>query len=119
MLKSKAAKKLKTKGIMVLIESEGLLYRGPESNYPTEVWHYPRGYWVPFEYAGRKEKAWGKKITARQAARLKKDNPAAEHFMYYDIPPWLQPPSQEYLDAVRPEHVKQRVAETLARRGKL
>jgi hypothetical protein len=95
---------------LVLIESEGVLYRGPTATHPTEVWVYPRGGWVPYGYAGQKEKGWGKRITARHAARLKKNNAAAEHFNYYDTPPWSQPASDAYIAAVIPDHVKRRVA---------
>ena len=35
---------------LVLIESEGLLYRGPAADYPTEIWDYPRARWVPYRY---------------------------------------------------------------------
>ena len=102
---------------LVLIESEGLLYRGPTANHPTEVWVYPRGGWAPYGYAGQKEKDWGKQITARRAARLKKNNPAAEHFKYYDTPPWSQPLSEAYLDSVMPEHVRKRIARLRIVRG--
>jgi hypothetical protein len=72
---------------------------------------------VPHRDAGLKETGWGRRITPAAARALKKSNPAAEHFMYYDVPPWSQPPTQAYLDAVTPEHVKKRIAEVQARRS--
>ncbi len=101
----------------MLIESEGLLYRGQGVDHPTEIWDYPRARWVHYRYAGPKEKDWGRQITPASAKALKKNNPAAEHFMYYDTPPWSQPLSQAYHDAVMPEHVKKRIAEIQSRRG--
>jgi hypothetical protein len=82
--------KTKSEQKPVLIESEGLLYRGPTANHPTEIWDYPRGRWVRYMDAGPKQKGWGKRITSTQAARLKTNNPSAEHFLYYDMPPWSQ-----------------------------
>jgi len=102
----------------VLIESEGLLYRGSEAAHPTEIWDYPRGRWVHYRSAGRQKKGWGRQITPTAASALKKNNPDAEHFMYYDTPPWSQPLSQAYYDAVMPEHVKKRIAEIKGSRGK-
>lgn len=101
----------------VLIESEGLLYRGPAADHPTEIWDYPRGRWVSYRHAGREKKGWGRRITPAAAGALKKNNPAAEHFMYYDTPPWSQPLSQAYHDAVMPEHIRKRIAENQSRRN--
>jgi hypothetical protein len=101
----------------VLIESERLLYRGPEADHPTEIWDYPRGCWVPYRCAGPKKKGWGRQITPTAAGALKKNNPAAEHFMYYDMPPWSQPLRQAYIDATMPDHVKRAIS-TRERRTK-
>jgi hypothetical protein len=100
---------------LVLVESEGLLYRGLSADHPIEIWDYPRKRWVSYEDAGRKRKGWGRQISSARANRLKKDNPDAEHFAYYDIPPWLQPPSQAWLDAVLPDLVKKHVAKVRSR----
>lgn len=81
----------------VPIELEGLLFRGPTANYPTEIWDYPRRRWVRYMDAGPKERGWGKRITSSQATRLKTNNPSAEHYMYYDTPPWSQLPVGELL----------------------
>jgi len=101
----------------VLIEFEGLLYRGPGADHPTEIWDYPRGCWVPYKYTGDQQTSWGREITPTTAATLKNNNLAAEHFMYYDTPPWSQPLSKTYRDAVTPEHVKKRIAEIKGSRG--
>jgi len=93
------------------MESEGLLYRGPATDHPTEIWDYPRARWVPYRYAGPEKKGWGRQVTPTAAKALKKNNPAAEHFMYYDAPPWSQPLGRAYRDSVMPEHVKKRIAE--------
>jgi hypothetical protein len=91
---------------MALIESEGLLYRGPSVDHPTEIWDYPRGGWARYRNAGPQKKGWGRRIMPTVARALKKNNPAAEHFMYYDTPPWSQPLSQAYFDATMPDHIK-------------
>src|SRR4051812_21242537 len=96
---------------MVLIEIEGLLYRGHSANHPLEIWDYPRGRWVPFAEAGVMRQGRGKQIDAQAAEKLKVNNADAEHYMYYDTPPWLQPLGQAYRDAVLPEHIKKRIAE--------
>lgn len=90
----------------VLIESEGLLYRGPAPDHPTAIWDYPRGRWVPYRYAGQQESGWGEEITSERAESLKTNNPSAEHYRYYDKPPWSQPLSQAYVDAITPETVR-------------
>ena len=78
---------------MVFIESDGLLYRGPTVREPVEIWHYPDGEWVPFRYyTGQEPEGWGKEIDEARAEALKVDNWSAEHYRYYDIPPWLQRP---------------------------
>ena len=40
-----------------------------------------------------------------EAERLKVHNPDAEHFMYYDLPPWRQPLGDNYLDTIMPSRV--------------
>jgi hypothetical protein len=100
----------------VLIESEGLLYRGPSADHPQEVWDYPRRRWVPYMDAGPQKDSWGKPINAEQAERLKSNNSSAEHFMYYDEPPWLQPTSQAYWNRVLPDHIKKALAEAAAKK---
>ena len=75
----------------VLIESEGILYRGPNLRRPTEVWHYTRNEWVPNCFLdSQRENDFGVEIDEQRAESLKTDNLDAEHFMYYDTPPWLQ-----------------------------
>ena len=90
----------------ILIESEGLLFRGPMPNHPAEVWDYPRQRWVQYKDGGEQEAGWGKEITPAEADRLKTDNPDAEHYMYYDTPPWSQPVSQAYIQSILPESIK-------------
>lgn len=73
----------------VYIESEGLLYRGPSVAEPEEIWHYPGQRWVPYPgYTGPVAEDWGREIDAQRAGMLKTNNWNAEHFRYYDIPPW-------------------------------
>lgn len=103
---------------LFLIEFEGLLYRGPAPSHPTEIWDYPRGGWVPFKDAGTRHEGWGKAINSTRAATLKKDNPHAEHFLYYDTPPWSQPLSESYYAAVRPDHLTRLLERKGAGRGK-
>ena len=93
---------------MILIESEGLLYRGTDLFAPEEVWDYPRKRWVPY-HDGRWH-APGTVINEARAETLKHDNPAAEHFMYYDSPPWRQPLGEAYLEAVRSPKVREAIA---------
>ena len=81
----------------VLIESEGLLFRGRTANHPTEIWDYPRRPWVGYMDAGPTEKGWGKRIKSIQADRLKANNSTAEHYMYSDAPLWSQAPASELL----------------------
>jgi hypothetical protein len=70
---------------MILIESdEGILYRGNAVLDPAEVWDYPRKHWVPFVHRPTIEPGWGREIDEARAEVLKTDNPAAEHYPYYD-----------------------------------
>ena len=74
----------------MFIESDGLLFRGPSVNKPQEIWHYVEKRWVPYRhYRGPVSDDWGQEIDAERAETLKIDNWDAEHFRYYDIPPWL------------------------------
>ena len=73
---------------LILIESEGLLFRGLSATHPTEVWDYPRKRWTLYKGAGTKPEGWGMQITKERAEELKTDNPDAEHYLYYDTPPW-------------------------------
>lgn len=75
----------------MFIESEGILYRGPSPDHPEEVWDYPRKRWVAYRWKGPQPKGWGREIDGDRAEALKVNNPDAEHFMYYDVPPWSQP----------------------------
>jgi len=102
----------------VLIESEGLLFRGPSVTHPTEVWDYPRKRWVPYKHAATKPEGWGVKITEEQAEGLKTDNPHAEHYLHYDTPPWAQPVSDSYYAAVRPNHMASMLGPKDAKRHK-
>lgn len=86
------------------------MYRGLRADHPIDIWDYPRGRWVPYADAGPRERGWGRQINFAQARRLKKNNPGAEHFVYYDIPPWLHRSSQGYLGTVLPDHVNLRLA---------
>jgi hypothetical protein len=86
-----------------------LLYRGDDPGAPTEIWDYPRKRWVPY-HGGPFHGAPGRVLDDAEAEQLKVNNAAAEHFMYYDIPPWLQQLSPEYLDAVMPPGVKEAIA---------
>ena len=90
------------------IESEGLLYRGDDPVAPTEIWDYPRKRWVPY-HGGPFHLPPGRPIDDAEAERLKVDNPNAEHYRYYDIPPWRQPLSDAYLDAVTPPGMKEAI----------
>ena len=75
----------------MLIESEGILYRGPSLSQPTEVWHHSRKEWVRNCFLDPKgEKDFGIEIDEQRAESLKNGAGMAEHFMYYDAPPWLQ-----------------------------
>ena len=94
----------------MLIESEGLLFSGPAPNQPEQVWNYPRGTWVPYRYAGPKEPGWGVEISEARAARLRSNNPDAEHYLYYDQSPWAPPPSKVYAAAVTPKWIKRLIA---------
>ena len=74
----------------ILIESEGLLFRGPSIDEPTEVWHYFSRKWVPYRpLGGMSGGPFGVQIDDERAEGLKSDNLDAEHFGYYDIPPWV------------------------------
>ncbi len=73
----------------VYIESEGLLFRGPSATEPEEIWHYPGQRWVPYpSYESPVAQDWGCEIDAQRAEILKTNNGDAEHFRYYDFPPW-------------------------------
>jgi hypothetical protein len=96
---------------MILIESEGILYRGPSADMPAEVWDYPRKQWVKYRAAGPHQEGWGVEIDAKRAEELKTNNVHAEHFLYYDTPPWSQPVSTEYLEAITPDYLKKALAE--------
>ncbi len=76
---------------MLLESREGLLFRGSGVMNPIEVWHYGRKLWVAFNprhepvYEG-----WAVEVSEVRSEALKHDNPSAEHYLYYDTPPWLQ-----------------------------
>lgn len=69
---------------------EGILYRGTNLTQPEEVWDYPRKRWVPYSQHALEpgDPQW---ISDAEAKALMVDNAAAEHFRYYDTPPWAQP----------------------------
>ena len=99
-----------TNNKLVLIESEGLLFRGGKANHPIDIWDYPRGRWVRFKDAGPKKDGWGTLIDSKRADQLKSNNPHAEHFRYYDTPPWSQPLGQAWREAVLPDYFKKILA---------
>lgn len=74
---------------MMFIEREGLLFRGSNPRHPEEIWHYTEKRWVPYRYYGGEEpEGWGQEVSEARAEALKVNNPHAEHFLYYDMPPW-------------------------------
>jgi hypothetical protein len=78
------------------IVCEGILYRGSNLQQPEEVWNYPRGCWSPYSQGDLSAAAW---IDETSAEPLKTNNPSAEHYCYYDTPPWSQggsPASRAY-----------------------
>jgi len=88
----------------MLIEAGGILYRGPREDIASEVWNYPRMTWSRY-YACRSGRIEGRQIDEAEAEKLKYDNADAEHYLYYDIPPWIGAPlSDEYWRQVLPEH---------------
>lgn len=97
-----------SKTLNVLMVSEGILFRGPEVNHPTEVWDYPRKNWVSYKSAGLKVAGWSSLISSAAAEALKFNNPAAEHFQHFDSPPWSQPLSEKYKVATTPTHLRLR-----------
>jgi len=85
----------------MLIESEGILYRGPSLSQPTEVWHHTRKEWVRNCFLDPNgETNLGVEIDEERAENLKNGAGMAEHFMYYDTPPWLQRGASEPPDPV-------------------
>lgn len=73
----------------MLIESEGILYRGSNLEQPEEVWHYVQRVWVPYKQESL-DLRHTREIDDARAETLKVDNPAAGHYQYYDKPPWAQ-----------------------------
>ena len=86
---------------LMYVEDDGILYRGADRYHPSEIWHYGRKCWVPF-HGGAQDPGWGAVVDAAHAEVLKFDSPGAAHYMYYDVPPWRQPTSDEYWRAVMP-----------------
>ena len=74
----------------MLIEIEGLLFRGPRVNEPVEIWHYTRKEWMPY-LLGKlgSPQPFGRQIGEDRAEALKVDKVDAKHYPYYDFPPWL------------------------------
>jgi hypothetical protein len=69
---------------LIFIENEGLLYRGPDCNDPTEIWHYIDQRWVEFRRLSSDDAdPWGQDIDGVRAEKLKTNNWDAEHFRYY------------------------------------
>lgn len=95
----------------MLIEAEGILYRGAILEDPDEVWNYPGKRWVTY-HGGAGSLAEPQEIDEARAEALKVDNPSAEYFMYYDSPPWAQPysPAIEWSDEIK-EAMARREAE--------
>ena len=80
---------LKGSADLIFIENEGLLYRGLDCNDPKEIWHYVDQRWVAFRrFASDDADPWGQEIDGVRAENLKTNNRDAEHFRYYDTPPW-------------------------------
>jgi hypothetical protein len=103
------------KSDMKNIECEGLLYRGNDIGAPTEIWDYPRKRWVRF-HGGPFAGTPGREIEDAEAELLKAENAAAEHFLWFDIPPWIQPRSPAYRRAVVPKPVRDAIAARLRQR---
>ncbi len=77
----------------MLIEEDGLLFRGPALNEQREIWHYTQKKWVPYRYYdGPTDDHRAHEIGSERAEELKVNNPHAEHFLYYDTPPWSARP---------------------------
>lgn len=74
---------------MKLFAAAGILYRGADPTRPDEVWHYSAKRWAPY-CQHELDPAEVREIDAEQAERLKTNNPDAEHYLYYDTPPWAQ-----------------------------
>lgn len=103
---------------MILIESEeGLLFRGPAVMNPSETWDHPRKRWVPF-YPERQSvyEGWAHEISEERAEQLKVKNPSAEHYLYYDVGPWV-PPFDPSNQPDPPDWAKKLIAERAAKRG--
>ena len=92
------------------IEFEGLLYRGSDLRSPTEVWNYPEKCWVAYRGGPWLTERSGIQIDDARAEALKANNRDAEHFMYYDDPPWRQPMGESYSEAMTTDAIKQRIA---------
>lgn len=73
--------------IEVMICHEGILYSGVNVTSPTKIWDYARKKWVQYN-GGQKPDGWGREISAADADKLKTNNPDAEHYLYFDTPPW-------------------------------
>jgi len=92
----------------MLIDADGILYRGVSLTTPDEVWDYPRKRWVPYHGGALAE---AREIDPDRAEALKSNNSAAEYFAYYDTPPWAQP----YRPALElPDYILERQAEYAA-----
>lgn len=76
---------------MKLFAAAGILYRGSNPTRPDEVWHYRAKQWVPYRQHALDPREV-REIDADHAERLKANNPDAEHYLYYDTPPWAQAP---------------------------
>lgn len=100
----------------MLIESEGLLYRGPDLCSPEEIWNYRAKTWVKY-WGGRLRPEEAVQVDEARAETLKYNSSVGEHFLWYDIPPWLQPLSDEYRKAMMSPAVLEAIEHRKARRA--
>ena len=94
--------------IMKVVELDGVLYRGADPDRPTQVWNYAAKKWVTYHQGW--VRGSGTEISDECAEVLKFDSPGAHHYMYYDTPPWSEPPNRAYWDQLMPPDLKAEIA---------
>jgi hypothetical protein len=57
--------------MILLIENDQALYKGPYPNWPTEIWNVRLQKWEPYSGKVPKEIGWGNVVTAEQAEAYK------------------------------------------------
>jgi hypothetical protein len=102
---------------MIPFTDEGILFRGPDLVTPLEVWDHARKRWVTY-HGGPISRGTGEAVDAARAEVLKVDNPAAEHFFYYDDPPWRQPLGEAYHQAMLTPAIREAIARRQAQLAK-